>query len=380
MSIPESSSANLSSNFNGSTSPQTDPAQVMDASLLGQKRSMGEEDGERLTKRRHINLDDKDQAFLKFLLPQYVPGIIIGSGGATITELMDKTNTIIKFSPSRECYPHTQERVCVVMGTIPNVCSALQEIFAKLADPSNARVADLKECLRHLKVLVSNIASGMVIGKSGHNIKRIQQECSVKIQITNKDETTLPERLLSVFGNSESIVKAAKMIMEHIREDPNMSKWKKLISYSSYSNQLGQLDASMMAASPVTGIPDYSISSGSGATMLASPQTLMPMSGHAPHGSTADGVDMSVPGATLATYEVAVPETMVGRIMGPSGKFVSDLMASTGTRIQVSAKGDYIPGTYNRKLVISGPVLAVQGAHVLIFQQLAKERGIKTIP
>ena len=92
-------------------------------------------------------------------------------------------------------------------------------------------------------------------------------------------------------------------------------------------------------------------------------------------GSTVDGVDMTVPGATLATYEVAVPEMMVGRIMGPSGKFVSDLMVSTGTRIQISSKGDYIPGTYNRKLVISGPVLAVQGAHVLIFQQLAKERG-----
>ena len=322
--------------------------------------------------------DEKDQAFLKFLLPQYVPGIIIGSGGSTITELMDKTNTIVKFSPSRECYPNSQERVCVIMGTIPNICSALQEIFAKMADPSNARMGDLKECLRHLKVLVSNIASGMVIGKSGHNIKQIQQECSVKIQITSKDDSMLPERTLSVFGNCDAIVKAVKQIMEHTREDPNMSKWKKLISYSAYMNQLGQADG--MAPS-MRRIPDYTssqhahIASSNSMAMLSSPQSLM--SGLPSQGSTVDGVDMAVPGATLATYEVAVPETMVGRIMGPSGKFVSDLMVSTGTRIQISAKGDYIPGTYNRKMIISGPVLAVQGAHVLIFQQLAKERGFK---
>ena len=337
--------------------------------------------------------DDKDQSFLKFLLPQYVPGIIIGSGGSTITELMDKTNTIIKFSPSRDCYPNTQERVCVIMGTIPNVCSALKEIFVKMADPANARVGDLKECLRHLKVLVSNIASGMVIGKGGHNIKHIQQECSVKIQITNKEEATLPERTLSVFGNCEAIVSAAKLIMEHTREDPNMSKWKKLISYSAYMNQLGQHDSGGMGSSSSTrGIPDYisghsHVSSATNMGMLSSPQSLVGVSGYAPQqgvsgyapqqGAGTEGVDMTVPGATLATYEVAVPEAMVGRIMGPSGKFVSDLMVSTGTRIHVSGKGDYIPGTYNRKLIISGPVLAVQGAHVLIFQQLAKDRGFK---
>eukprot|EP00731_Ephydatia_muelleri_P038259 Em0695g5a len=322
----------------------------------------------------------KTKHFSNFSFPQYVPGIIIGSGGSTITELMNKTNTIVKFSPSRDCYPNTQDRVCVIMGTIPNVCSALKEIFVKMADPANARMGDLKECLRHLKVLVSNIASGMVIGKAGHNIKHIQQECSVKIQITNKEEATLPERTLSVFGNCDAIVNAAKLIMEHTREDPNMSKWKKLISYSAYMNQLGQHDAGATSSS-TRGIPDYisghsHISSATNMGCLPSQQPLVGVSGYAPQ-QGAEGVDMTVPGATLATYEVAVPEAMVGRIMGPSGKFVSDLMVSTGTRIHVSGKGDYIPGTYNRKLIISGPVLAVQGAHVLIFQQLAKERGFK---
>ena len=31
-------------------------------------------------------------------------------------------------------------------------------------------------------------------------------------------------------------------------------------------------------------------------------------------------------------------------------------MQSTGARIQLSMKGDYIPGTYNRKLTIAGPI------------------------
>ena len=51
MSVPENSE-----NFDGNTSPQADSAQMSDAAVLGQKRSVIGEDGVRSTKRRHINI------------------------------------------------------------------------------------------------------------------------------------------------------------------------------------------------------------------------------------------------------------------------------------------------------------------------------------
>ena len=65
--------------------------------------------------------------------------MIIGSAGATIAELMDATHTTIKFSRGQETYPGTNERVCCISGSIPNICDAVREVFAKMNDPSHSR-------------------------------------------------------------------------------------------------------------------------------------------------------------------------------------------------------------------------------------------------
>lgn len=46
--------------------------------------------------------------------------------------------------------------------------------------------------------------------------------------------------------------------------------------------------------------------------------------------------------------QVAVPDHMVGVILGKGGATVIDMQNMTGARIQVSQRGEYIPGTHNR--------------------------------
>ena len=370
------------------------------------------------------SLDEKEETFLKFLLPNYVPGMIIGSAGSTIGEMMDSTNTVIKFSPGRELYPGTSERICVIIGAIPDICVALNRIFSKMAEPSHMRAEELQESMKHFKMLVSNIAAGMVIGKLGQTIKTIQQECGVKIQISSKDESSLPERSLSILGDSESIVSAVRLVLEHTKSDPDAHKWKKLLSYNAFSGAVGQKPfssntptggghgsgtspslgmaasgGSSMAAYGGTPTQDYSASNfmtmlqqqsyaalsnaanQSGASVnqallsYAYAQSLMTSSyyGHF-NPVMVDGVNLSVPGATLATFEIAVPEIMVSTVLGPGNKLITDLIQSTGARIQLSVKGDYIPGTYNRKLTIAGPILSVQSAHMILLQKIIKEQ------
>ena len=89
-----------------------------------------------------------------------------------------------------------------------------------------------------------------------------------------------------------------------------------------------------------------------------------------------DGVNLMVPGATLCTFEIALPEVMVSSVMGVSGKLISDLTQTTGARVQLSGKGEYIPGTYNRKLTITGPILSVQAAHMVVTQKILKEQEV----
>ena len=72
-------------------------------------------------------------------MPSVVPGMIIGSAGATIAELMDSTQTTIKFSRGQEQYPGTNDRICCISGPVANICDAVREVFNRMNDPSHTR-------------------------------------------------------------------------------------------------------------------------------------------------------------------------------------------------------------------------------------------------
>ncbi|CAN0372439.1 unnamed protein product, partial [Hapterophycus canaliculatus] len=46
--------------------------------------------------------------------------------------------------------------------------------------------------------------------------------------------------------------------------------------------------------------------------------------------------------------QVVVPDHMVGVILGKNGATVIDMQNQTGARIQVSQRGEFVPGTSNR--------------------------------
>ena len=370
------------------------------------------------------------ETFIKLLLPSYVAGLIIGKDGAEITHLMQTTGAGVKFSPGRELYPGTQDRVCVITGNVNSIVSTLKSIYQRIAD--NERVkSDTTEIIRQLKMLVSNIASGMVIGKSGQNVKLVQQECNVRIQISSKEDSGgLPERILTIQGETEKILAASRMVLDRISNDPEADKWKRLLSYGGYSvssqphaSGIPSLGVSSGASSLASNSSNYSMASffhpaysnmanfqsaaavaaaaasssgtgqaaghsqgaenmGSSASLTHAmftymyAQSLMSNSAYYSRYSPAivDGVNMTIPGATLATFEIAIPEVMISAVLGAGGKLISDLIQSTSTHVQLSQKGDYIPGTYNRKLTITGPILGVQSAHLMVMQCIVREQ------
>ena len=383
--------------------------------------------------------------------------MVIGSAGSTVSKLMHESNTVIKFSPGRELYPGTTDRVCVIIGLIPDICKTLEQIFALLIGSSHVRSDELQDSIRHFRMLISNISSGMVIGKSGQTIKSIQSDCGVKIQISNKDDTSLPERTLTIDGGTEAIVRAVQRILDHTSGDPDSNKWKRLLSYSGYSvsptsasksghttsttsnhgahtsmvpsSSSNAQQSSAIAAAAAMGYNPAAVAAAAATNNISDPtaaflsllqhqQQQQHQQQHAMYGFGAnatqtnsaasvslytqalmshaysqslmatstpyshfnpvviDGVNLMVPGATLCTFEIALPEVMVTSVVGVGGKLISDLTQTTGARVQLSGKGEYIPGTYNRKLTITGPILSVQAAHMVIIQKILKEQEL----
>jgi len=77
------------------------------------------------------------------------------------------------------------------------------------------------------------------------------------------------------------------------------------------------------------------------------------------------------PGGSL--LQMSIPDSLIGAVLGRGGSTLNDLQASTTTRIRISQRGVYVPGTTNRVVTISGPTGdSVATAQYLINQRLAK--------
>jgi hypothetical protein len=55
------------------------------------------------------------------------------------------------------------------------------------------------------------------------------------------------------------------------------------------------------------------------------------------------------------TAQVLVPDPMVGSILGRGGRALAELQMHSGTRIKISQRGEYMPGTRSRIVTIRGP-------------------------
>lgn len=168
---------------------------------------------------------------LKMLCPYYCAGAIIGKGGETIKELMDKTDCDVKISKNDERFPTTSERVISVQGDQSAVEECIlfcQDKIRKDQPPPNAKSeshainAKRKEAC---KIVVSDTSAGRIIGKGGQRIKDMKNDYSVDINITRKDELPrgFDERCVSVEGEAGNVDNCVKEVIKLVCEDESAS-------------------------------------------------------------------------------------------------------------------------------------------------------------
>ena len=70
------------------------------------------------------------------------------------------------------------------------------------------------------------------------------------------------------------------------------------------------------------------------------------------------------------TIDLAIPENLIGAILGKAGRTLVEFQDMSGAKVQISKKGEYISGTRNRKVTITGKPSSTQTAHLLITQRV----------
>ncbi|XP_075469321.1 RNA-binding protein Nova-1 isoform X4 [Ascaphus truei] len=223
------------------------------------------------------------QFFLKVLIPSYAAGSIIGKGGQTIVQLQKETGATIKLSKSKDFYPGTTERVCLIQGTVEalnavhgfvaekirempqNVAKTepvsilqpqttvnpdrIKQTFSSLPPATKLSSSDPMTISRasQVKIIVPNSTAGLIIGKGGATVKAVMEQSGAWVQLSQKpDGINLQERVVTVSGEPEQNRKAVELIVQKIQEDPQSGSCLNI----SYANVTGPVANSNPTGSP----------------------------------------------------------------------------------------------------------------------------------
>lgn len=72
------------------------------------------------------------------------------------------------------------------------------------------------------------------------------------------------------------------------------------------------------------------------------------------------------------TINLAVPDSMIGAILGRRGQTLQELQGESGARIRVSQRNEFVPGTTNRIVTVSGTQEQIATARNMIRQRLSR--------
>ena len=181
-------------------------------------------DGRSHSHRDRRGNDEGDRCF-KFMVSNKDAGTIIGRGGSTIASLQNKSGARIKVSNSNEYFPGTQERVVLILGSVPQVVSGCTAVLYELfrdSESSGGRLPkeEAEKGAIHHKLLVPEISCGQVIGKGGENINKMVSESGAKMQLTAKEKQApgSGERMLGVIGTSSLSLSLSLSLARSLRE------------------------------------------------------------------------------------------------------------------------------------------------------------------
>lgn len=151
-----------------------------------------------------------------------------------------------------------------------------------------------------------------------------------------------------------------------------MSNAQALSFQSNYLASLGyQLVStpSFAAGSTITQAPPSSVAAGSLSVAQApSPPVL---TSALPPGSCVGllSIEKTTDGQR-ETIDLAIPENLIGAILGKAGRTLVEFQDMSGAKIQISKKGEYVAGTRNRRVTITGKPSSTQTAQLLITQRV----------
>ncbi|KAL1295005.1 protein BTR1 isoform X2 [Arachis duranensis] len=271
--------------------------------------------------------------YVRFLVSNSAAGSVIGKGGSTITDFQSQSGARIQLSRNHEFFPGTTDRIIMVSGGINEILRAVELILSKLLSELQSEDENDAEPKTKVRLIVPNGSCGGIIGKGGATIRSFIEESQAGIKISPQDNNYygLNDRLVTLTGTLDEQMRAVDLIVSKLAEDPH---------YSQSMNSPFSYPAPYNAAN------------------------------YRPNGA-AGGKFQNSKEDRSNSLTIGVADGHIGLVVGRGGRNIMDISQVSGARIKISDRGDYISGTTDRKVTITGSQRAIRTAESMIMQKVA---------
>ncbi|XP_019227798.1 PREDICTED: protein BTR1-like isoform X1 [Nicotiana attenuata] len=278
---------------------------------------------------------EEEKTYVKFLLSNTEAGSIIGKGGSTITEFQSRSGARVQLSRNFEFFPGTSDRVIMVSGLVDNILKAVELILGKLLDEFYAEDGD--DVRSKVRLVVPNSSCGGIIGKGGATIKSFIEDSRAGIKISPQDNNFpgLHDRLVIVTGTLGEQMRAIELILYKLVED---------------RHYIQSIIAPFPYAAVYVGM-NYGPPNGIGGRFTNNRY------------QNKEDRDNSV--------TIGVADEHIGLVLGRNGRNIMEISQVSGARIKISDRGDFVSGTSDRKVTMTGSQRAIRTAESMIFRKVA---------
>ena len=277
--------------------------------------------------------------YVRFLVSNAAAGSVIGKGGATITDFQSQSGARIQLSRNHEFFPGTTDRIIMISGTINEIVKAVDLVLAKLLSELHSEETEEVEPRTKLRLVVPNSSCGGIIGKGGSTIKSFIEESQAGIKISPQDNNYfgLNDRLVTVTGSLDEQMRAVDLIVAKLSEDSHYAQSMNApFSYPAYNAM------------------SYGPPNGTGGKFQNAKE------------------DWS------NSVTIGVADEHIGLVLGRGGRTIAEISQGSGAKIKISDRGDFMSGTTDRKVTITGSQRAIRAAESMIMQKVsyASERAM----
>uniref|UniRef100_A0A0G4GLY5 K Homology domain-containing protein n=1 Tax=Chromera velia CCMP2878 TaxID=1169474 RepID=A0A0G4GLY5_9ALVE len=308
-------------------------------------------------KKRRVGALQNGPCFVKLLVGNQYAGQLIGKAGQVVAEIEGQTGATLRLSATNAFFPGTTDRIAVASGELEQISAVFRIIMEKLRTAQEEGMSDAASF--GCQIVVPKSSVSRIIGKGGAQIKELQQQTQAHMRISNREEG-LSERVVSISGDKEKVVEAGLKVIGLIQEDENLSTCTNL-KYSLMAPTPSAFGGPMggQPVPPSAAMGPYGVYGMAPTTLAGSVMAL-----HGLSGVTDDLL------SSFCEISFQLADHFVGVLIGRGGQGIAEVSQTTGAKVQVSSKGEYVPGTQNRTVNITGPVLGVHKAHLILLQKI----------